>query len=47
MALADEASRRIANALVDAAEVLTPEQRRQIDEHVQSRRSRWRNWHRG
>jgi Spy/CpxP family protein refolding chaperone len=47
MALADEASRRIANALTDAAEVLTPEQRRKIDEHVQWRRSRWRSWHRG
>jgi Spy/CpxP family protein refolding chaperone len=47
MALADEASRRIANALTDAAEVLTPEQRRKIDEQVQWRRDRWRSWHRG
>jgi Spy/CpxP family protein refolding chaperone len=47
MALADEASRRIANALADASEVLTPEQRRKIDEHVQWRRNRWHNWRRG
>lgn len=47
MALADEASRRIAQALADAAEVLTPEQRRKIDEHIRWRRERWRAWHRG
>jgi len=34
-------------ALADAAEVLTPEQRRKIDEQVQWRRDRWRSWHRG
>jgi Spy/CpxP family protein refolding chaperone len=47
LALADEASRRIAKALADAAEVLTPEQRRKIDEHIEWRRSHWRGWHRG
>jgi Spy/CpxP family protein refolding chaperone len=47
LSLADEASKRIAKAVGDAAEVLTPEQRRKIDEHVQSRRSHWRPWHRG
>ena len=33
LALADAASRRIAQALADAAEVLSPEQRRKIEEH--------------
>jgi len=27
--------------------VLTPEQRQQISEHMERRRSRWRGWHRG
>jgi Spy/CpxP family protein refolding chaperone len=47
MALADEASRRFAQAIADAAEVLTPEQRRKIDDHIRWRRERWRAWHRG
>ena len=47
MALADEASRRFAQAISDAAEVLTPEQRRKIDDHIRWRRERWRAWHRG
>ena len=47
LALADQASRRIAQALADAAEVLTPEQRRKIDDHLAWRRSQWRGWHRG
>ncbi len=46
MALADQASRRVAQALGDAAEVLTPDQRRKIDDHIQWRRH-WRGWHRG
>ena len=35
--LADQASRRIAQALADAAEVLTPEQRRNIAQRLQKR----------
>jgi protein CpxP len=47
MALADAASRRLAQAIGDAAEVLTAEQRRKIDDHLKWRRSHWRGWHRG
>jgi Spy/CpxP family protein refolding chaperone len=46
MALADQASRRVAQALGDVAEVLTPDQRRKIDDHIQWRRH-WGGWHRG
>jgi periplasmic protein CpxP/Spy len=38
MTLADEASRRFVQALADVAEVLTPEQRQQIIEHVHRHR---------
>lgn len=47
MALAEAASKRFAQALGEAAEVLTAEQRRKIAERIQWRRDRWRNWHRG
>jgi protein CpxP len=47
IALADQASKRLAKALGDAAEVLTPEQRQKIEERMESRRSHWRPWHRG
>ena len=47
LALADQASRRIAQALGDAAEVLTPEQRRKIDDHLAWRRAHWHRWQRG
>ena len=47
LALADAATKRIAQALGDAAEVLTPEQRRKVDEHLTARRAFWRGWHRG
>jgi periplasmic protein CpxP/Spy len=47
MTLADTASKRIAQAFADAAEVLTPEQRRKIDERIMARRAYWQGWHRG
>jgi Spy/CpxP family protein refolding chaperone len=46
MALADTASKRFAQALGDAAEVLTPEQRRKLHERVTEMRERWGFWHR-
>jgi Spy/CpxP family protein refolding chaperone len=50
LALADGASRRLAQALGDAAEVLTPEQRRKLDDRLSELRERrgfWQGWHRG
>jgi Spy/CpxP family protein refolding chaperone len=50
MGLADTASRRIAQALAEAADVLTFEQRRKIGERLEELRERrdfWRGWHRG
>ena len=50
LVLADAASKRFAQALGDAAEVLTPEQRRKIDNHVmefRERRGFWHGWRRG
>jgi periplasmic protein CpxP/Spy len=44
LALADAASKRFAQAVGDAAEVLTPEQRQKANEWVQWRRG---FWHRG
>lgn len=38
---ADAISRRVTQALGDAAEVLTPEQRKKLAEHVERRRGRW------
>jgi Spy/CpxP family protein refolding chaperone len=29
------------------SEVLTPEQRQKVQEHLEWRRSYWRGWHRG
>jgi periplasmic protein CpxP/Spy len=46
MALADAASTRFAQALGDAAEVLTPEQRRKLHERITEMRERWGFWHR-
>jgi periplasmic protein CpxP/Spy len=45
--LAETASKRIAQALTDAAEVLSPEQRRKVADWMASRRSWWARWHRG
>lgn len=50
LALADGASRRLAQALGDAADVLTPEQRRKLDDRLTELRERqgfWQGWHRG
>jgi Spy/CpxP family protein refolding chaperone len=50
LALADGASKRLAEALGDAAEVLTPEQRRKLDERLtelRERRGFWQGWRRG
>jgi periplasmic protein CpxP/Spy len=40
IAMADQASRRLAQAFADAAEVLTPEQRQAALEHIRSHHSR-------
>jgi Spy/CpxP family protein refolding chaperone len=50
LALADAASKRFIQALGDAAEVLTPEQRRNLDERIRELRERrgfWHGWGRG
>jgi Spy/CpxP family protein refolding chaperone len=47
LALADTFSKRVAQALADTAEILTPEQRRQIDERLMKFREFQRGWHRG
>src|ERR1700716_196614 len=44
--LAETASKRIAQALADAAGVLNPEQRRKVTEWM-ARRGPWMTWHRG
>ena len=41
MRLADEASRRLTRALSDAAEVLTPEQRKTLAQRFERHRRRW------
>jgi periplasmic protein CpxP/Spy len=45
IALADSASKRIAQALADATEVLNPEQRKKVSDWVTS--GPWARWHRG
>jgi protein CpxP len=47
MALADQATRRVSQALADAATVLSPEQRRKIAERIDRWRSYGHGWHRG
>jgi periplasmic protein CpxP/Spy len=47
MALADAFTKRIAQALGDAAEVLTPEQRKKLNELIEARRGLWHGWRRG
>jgi Spy/CpxP family protein refolding chaperone len=47
MASAEEASRRLAKAIADAAEVLTPEQRRTIADRIPPPGAWRRPWHRG
>jgi periplasmic protein CpxP/Spy len=49
MALAEAASKRFAQAIADVSEVLSPEQRRKVAEHIEWRRAHWRPWpwHRG
>jgi Spy/CpxP family protein refolding chaperone len=47
LALADAASKRFTQAVVDVAEVLSPEQRQKAHEWLQWRRGLWHRWHRG
>lgn len=47
MALADQATRRVSQALADAATVLSPEQRRKIADRIDRWRSFGHSWHRG
>jgi Spy/CpxP family protein refolding chaperone len=44
---AEAMSKRVAKALGDAAEVLTPEQRKKAAERMEAHRGRWMRWHRG
>jgi periplasmic protein CpxP/Spy len=46
IALADAASRRLVQAITDAAETLTPDQRRKLDDRIHAHRGFW-GWRRG
>jgi periplasmic protein CpxP/Spy len=43
--LAEQASKRLAQAIADVADVLTPEQRKALAEHISQ--GPWSRWHRG
>ncbi|HET9904671.1 MAG TPA: Spy/CpxP family protein refolding chaperone [Xanthobacteraceae bacterium] len=47
LALIDNVSRRVVQAVADAAEILTPEQRRKLSERFPAGGGFWRGWHRG
>ncbi|WP_119269360.1 Spy/CpxP family protein refolding chaperone [Taklimakanibacter deserti] len=47
MAMWEGASKRITQALGDAAEALTPQQRQKLAELLAERRGFWHGWHRG
>jgi periplasmic protein CpxP/Spy len=47
IAQVDAISKRVAQAVTDAASVLTVEQRRKIEEHMRPRPGFWGGWHRG
>jgi Spy/CpxP family protein refolding chaperone len=47
VALLDTASKRITQAIGDAAEVLTPEQRQKIGEFLSQRGGHWHGWRHG
>lgn len=48
MANMEAASKRLASALADAAEIMTPEQRKVLAERIQEFRDhRWRGWRKG
>lgn len=47
VSLADAFSKRVAQAVGDAAEILTPAQRQKIADHMTERRAYWMRGHRG
>lgn len=47
MALADAASKRVTQALADAATILTPDQRRKLGDRLPPRPGFWGGWRRG
>jgi Spy/CpxP family protein refolding chaperone len=47
IALADTVTKRLTQAVTDAAEVLTAEQRRRLSDHFPPHRGGWHGWRRG